>query len=119
MNDKTLKIKTRTTNNCWYIETDEYFLVHIRELIKQNFYGKVYNLEVDEDNSFIANNLTVHNCMPHSTVEMLLDSLSKKLNLPVYHFSIDEEVFKTGIEMRIKSYARILERNKNEISHRI
>ncbi|MEK0337921.1 MAG: hypothetical protein QQN41_10860, partial [Nitrosopumilus sp.] len=58
-------------------------------------------------------------CMPHSSVEMLLDLLSKKLNLPVYHFPIDEEVFKTGIEMRIKSYVRILERNKNEISHRI
>lgn len=51
-------------------------------------------------------------CMPESTVEMLMDLKSKEFNLPVYHFPIDEEVFQTGMDMRIKSIVRILERNK-------
>lgn len=51
-------------------------------------------------------------CMPESTVEMLLDLVSKKMDLPVYHFPIDEEVFQTGTDMRIKSIIRIMERNK-------
>ena len=54
-------------------------------------------------------------CMPESTVEMLMDLQSKKMNLPVYHFPIDEEIFLTGMDMRIKSIIRILERNKNEV----
>ena len=33
-------------------------------------------------------------CMPESTIEMLMDLKSKELNLPVYHFPIDEEVFR-------------------------
>lgn len=53
-------------------------------------------------------------CMPESTVEMLMDLQSKKMNLPVYHFPIDEEVFQTGMDMRIKSIVRVLERNKIE-----
>lgn len=51
-------------------------------------------------------------CMPESTVEMLMDLKSKQFNLPVHHFPIDEEVFQTGMDMRIKSIVRILERNK-------
>lgn len=51
-------------------------------------------------------------CMPESTVEMLMDLKSKEMNLPVYHFPIDEEVFQTGMDMRIKSIIRIMERNK-------
>ncbi len=51
-------------------------------------------------------------CMPESTVEMLMDLVSKNMDLPVYHFPIDEEVFQTGTDMRIKSIIRILERSK-------
>ena len=58
-------------------------------------------------------------CMPESTVEMLMDLVSKKLNLPVHHFPIDEEVFQTGTDMRIKSIVRILERSKNAIQDKI
>ncbi len=51
-------------------------------------------------------------CMPESTVEMLMDLKSKEMDLPVYHFPIDEEVFQTGTDMRIESIIRIMERNK-------
>lgn len=39
----------------------------IRSLIyDETFEGGVYNLEVEEDNSYVANNLTVHNCQAFS-----------------------------------------------------
>lgn len=42
---------------------DNYLWVHITELIKiENKNETVYNLSVIDDNSYMANNLTVHNC---------------------------------------------------------
>jgi len=34
-----------------------------RKIIKEHFNGEVYNLEVKDDKSFIANGITVHNCV--------------------------------------------------------
>lgn len=51
-------------------------------------------------------------CSPEGVVEMLMDLVSNKLDLPVYRFPIDEDVFETGFDMRINSIIRILERRK-------
>ena len=118
MKDNIINV-TKRINNVRFLETNEYFLIPIKKITKRRFKGEVYNLEVEDDNSYVANNLAVHNCMPESTVEMLMDLKSKELDLPVYHFPIDEEVFQTGTDMRIKSIVRILERSKNEIQHRV
>lgn len=37
--------------------------VKILDVSRDNYVGKVYNLEVDVDNSYVAQNVCVHNCM--------------------------------------------------------
>lgn len=39
-----------------------YIYIPIREIIKSQYSGKVFNLEVDEDNSYISEFAAVHNC---------------------------------------------------------
>lgn len=45
------------TDNCYA----EY---RIRDIYNIEYFGYVYNLAVEEDNSYIANYITVHNCFP-------------------------------------------------------
>lgn len=44
---------------------DEYILLPIKELSKSDYKGIVYNLEVEDDHSYVVNNLAVHNCHDH------------------------------------------------------
>lgn len=48
-----------------YIKKEGYILVPIRSITKKKFKGRVYNLEVAGDNSYVANFLAVHNCFPY------------------------------------------------------
>jgi len=41
---------------------DNYVYIPIRKIEKRKYSGKVYNLEVDEDNSYVAEAAAVHNC---------------------------------------------------------
>jgi predicted nucleotide-binding protein (sugar kinase/HSP70/actin superfamily) len=41
-----------------------------------------------------------------------MDLTSKRLDLPVYTFPIDEDISQTGFEMRLKSIVSILEKRK-------
>ena len=50
----------------------------IKSLDKKNFDGKVYNLEVEEDNSYCLLGCAVHNCDEKAEAE---DSLFKTKNL--------------------------------------
>lgn len=43
-------------------EDDSYFYTPIREIETMPYRGKVYNFSVDEDNSYIAGGVAVHNC---------------------------------------------------------
>ncbi|MCD6522405.1 MAG: AmmeMemoRadiSam system radical SAM enzyme [Candidatus Diapherotrites archaeon] len=45
-----------------YKETDKYFFVPIRKMSEQHFEGYVYNLEVENDPTYTANFVAVHNC---------------------------------------------------------
>lgn len=42
--------------------TDNYCLHYIRSIEKVNYTGKVYNFEVEGDNSYVASGLITHNC---------------------------------------------------------
>lgn len=42
--------------------TDNYFSSILRKKESFNYTGTVYNLEVEKDNSYVANGVTVHNC---------------------------------------------------------
>ena len=44
------------------IMTDEYLLLPIRSVEIEHYEGFVYNLEVEEDNSYVAEGVVVHNC---------------------------------------------------------
>jgi len=46
------------------IKTENHIFVPIKEIRKEAFKGKVYNLAVEEDNSYVANFMAVHNCYP-------------------------------------------------------
>lgn len=49
-----------------YFVSDDYVWVPVKGVTKTNMYETVYNLEVAEDNSYIANNAVVHNCQDFS-----------------------------------------------------
>ena len=45
-----------------YIKLDKYILRSIDKIKKIPFKGSVFNLEVDDNHSYLANNVAVHNC---------------------------------------------------------
>ena len=49
-----------------FFDEDNVYLP-IRKISKSRYVGKVHNLEVKEDNSYIANGVTVHNCITATT----------------------------------------------------
>ena len=44
------------------IDTDRWIASEILEYSEENFSGRVYDLEVEEDHSYVANDYIVHNC---------------------------------------------------------
>ena len=74
-----------------------WLLEPIRKIEKYDFKGEVYNLEVDEDNSYVANFLTVHNCAAGTGA--FLTSQARRLNIPVEEFG--------GYALKSKSLAKI------------
>jgi len=61
-----------------------WLLESIKEIKRYNFEGKVYNFEVEGDNSYVANYLTVHNCA--AGTGSFLSSQARRLNIPVKEF---------------------------------
>ncbi|GEM_PF-73206 len=45
-----------------YLELGGYRLYPIQKIEREPFVGRVYNLEVEEDHSYVANGVAVHNC---------------------------------------------------------
>ncbi|MGB9883370.1 MAG: Fe-S cluster assembly protein SufB [Microgenomates group bacterium] len=43
-------------------ETDDYFIVPIKQIKKTSFQGEVFNLEVKNYNSYLAKGIALHNC---------------------------------------------------------
>ncbi|GAB4218975.1 MAG: intein-containing Fe-S cluster assembly protein SufB [Candidatus Microgenomates bacterium] len=43
-------------------ETENYFIVPIKSIEKKYFEGEVFNLEVKEENSYLAKGIALHNC---------------------------------------------------------
>ena len=46
------------------VRTDKYLYLPVKEVQQREYQGYVYNLEVEEDNSYTTNCFTVHNCLP-------------------------------------------------------
>lgn len=51
---------TFSKNDLFFL--DDYILYPIEKIEKSHFDGKVYNFEVDEDNSYVTKSLIAHNC---------------------------------------------------------
>jgi hypothetical protein len=68
--------------------TDFEYGSKVKEIKKYNFVGDVFNLEVEDDNSYIANGIVVHNCT--MTVVNLCTIFKKS-----YYVSIVEDILKT------------------------
>jgi len=51
-------------------------------------------------------------CMPESTVEIIVDQVAEKYNVPLYRFPIDEASFEVGISTRLETFVSMLKRRK-------
>jgi len=60
--DKNLNLKPHNSINSSSYKSTKFLSKKIRELTSYWYDGEVYNLEVEEDNSYVANGVTVHNC---------------------------------------------------------
>lgn len=97
-------------------ELENYFLVPIREIINVDFKGQVYNLEVEDDHSYVANYLAVHNCMPEVTVRPILEKIHQDSGMPFLSLSLDEQVAEAGIDTRLEAFIDVVKshyKNKN------
>lgn len=54
----------KKSDNTFIEEDDEYFYIPIRKEYSKEYTGTVYNLSVEDDESYIAEGVAVHNCLP-------------------------------------------------------
>lgn len=54
----------KKSDNTFIEEDDEYFYIPIRKEYSKEYNGTVYNLSVEDDESYIAEGVAVHNCLP-------------------------------------------------------
>jgi pyruvate formate lyase activating enzyme len=59
---------------CW--EDENYYYVPIRSVTSRPYNGFVYNLEVEEDHTYLANFAAVHNCQNYVTSQALRDPVA-------------------------------------------
>ena len=57
-----IKNKDKIDNNIKYYWTDRGLAQPVTNIQEKHYVGKVYNLEVEDDNSYVANGISVHNC---------------------------------------------------------
>jgi len=55
-----IKNRNRTFANAWI--RGNYLYLPVREVFSENYNGRVFNLVVDKNSTFVANNFIVHNC---------------------------------------------------------
>lgn len=108
LNEERLILPKRRMSSVLFIEIKNYFLVPIKCITKEKFKGKVYNLEIEEDNSYIANCLSVHNCMPDVMIEPIIDSICKKNDIPLLRIPIDENNSETNLANRLEAFVEMI-----------
>jgi len=55
----------KRTKDKYLWSNNEYFYIPINSISTVDYSGDVYNFEVEDDNSYIADNIVVHNCLRH------------------------------------------------------
>ena len=89
-------------------EIKDYFLVPIRKMEWANFKGRIYNLTVEDDHSYIANFLSFSNCMPEVTVRPILEKIHQESGIPFLSISLDEQVAEAGIDTRLEAFTDVV-----------
>ena len=107
LDDELIKVTNRK-DNVRFKELKNYFLVPIRKIEMVDFEDKVYNLEVEGDHSYVANFLSVHNCMPETTVRPILQKIHQETGIPFMSLSLDEQVAEAGINTRIEAFVDVI-----------
>ena len=124
-NKKRLKLKNQS-RQFFQENTDSFSFNAFTEIIHEQYTGVVYNLEIENDNSYVANGITVHNCdvdeVVHEDDYQKIKLITKRfpldhdiLHLPVVELWADGETV-TG---RRHSWKWRMSRNKPEITHGI
>lgn len=64
--------KIKASQNRYYKEDKDNFYVKIRSIEKVSSYagGHIYNIEVEDDNTYIVNGIAVHNCVAQSMAKL-------------------------------------------------
>jgi len=62
-NDKCVNITRRNQN--FSLEDAEYFYLPVTKIKKEEYFGKVYNLFVENENTYVTSNIATHNCIPN------------------------------------------------------
>ena len=89
-----------------YQETDRWFLIPIKSVATEPFEGHVYNLEVEEDHSYLAGFFAVKNCQNWLTSQALRD--------PVAGVPPQEMTPREIVNLAFQHRARILTSTYNE-----
>jgi predicted nucleotide-binding protein (sugar kinase/HSP70/actin superfamily) len=113
LGDELIKVTDRK-NYVRFRELDDYFLVPIRKIEWSNFNGKVYNLTVEDDHSYVANFLTAKNCMPEITVRPILEKIHQESGIPFLSLSLDEQVAEAGINTRLEAFIDVVKSYHNK-----
>lgn len=103
-----LKNRNRTSSMSW-IDND-YMYSPIRKISKGKYSGNVCNLEVKGDNSYISNNITVHNCRDMIVIPEMLGS-----TLLVYNGHVFSQVL--IIEEMLGHYLGELSLTRQKVKH--
>ena len=86
----------------------DFQLIPIRKIETTDFKGKVYNLEVEGDHSYVANFLSCHNCMPEITVRPILEKIHQESGIPFLSLSLDEQTAEAGIDTRLEAFIDVV-----------
>lgn len=92
-----------------YWEDNDNYYIPIKEYYNYDYEGEVFNFEVEEDNSYIANGITVHNCLTMIDLEVL----NNKVNMTTYFRSWDTYA---GLPENIAGLYLLLEAIVNDVN---
>ncbi len=86
------------------LETDDFLLVPIREVARTDYAGDVYNLEVDEEHTYLAGGVVVGNCQNWVTSQALRDPVAGVLPEPLEPEQIVQLALRSGAQLVGSSY---------------
>lgn len=61
-----------------YVETDEGFWVNVKSIEKEYIENTVYNFGVESTNTYVADNVSVHNCISNMLAKIACDSSANR-----------------------------------------